>query len=332
MHTALPKVLVTRNLPESGLALLREHCAVQQWASDDVIPRDTLKTMLADKIACLALLTDRFDAELFDAAPGLKVVANLAVGFDNLDVDEATRRGVVLTNTPDVLTDATADYAWALLLAAARQIVPNADYVKAGKWKTWEPMGFLGPNIHHATLGIVGMGRIGHEVARRAHGFKMRIIYHDPQRAADAERDYGAEYCTDLDEVLRVADFVSLHVPLRPSTHHLIDRRSLALMKPRAVLINTARGAVVDPDALYDILAAGRIYAAAMDVTEPEPIPPDHQLLSLPNCLVTSHIASATFKTRDEMCELAARNILAVLHGERPLTPINPDVLEQMRI
>lgn len=330
MASATPRVLITRNLPAVGTDLLRQHgFAVERWESDDPIPRETLKRMIADKDACLAVVTDRFDAEMFDAAPNLKVVANFATGFDNLDVPEATRRGILLTNTPDVLNHSTADFAFALLLAVARNIVPGAAFIKRGEWTAWRPMIFLGPDVHGATLGIIGLGRIGREVARRATGFQMQVIYHGNRRDPDAERDFGVQFRENVDDVLREADFISLHVPLTARTRNLIDDRALSLMKPTAILINTSRGPVIDQDALYRALSEGRIRAAGLDVTTPEPLPTDHPLLSLPNCLIVPHIASATVETRDAMCLLAARNIVAALTGERPPTPINPDVLER---
>ncbi len=323
----MPNVLITRIIPEAGLQPLRDACDVEQWQSDEAIPRETLLRMIADKDACIAMSTDRFDATLFDAAPRLKVVANFAVGYDNLDVPEATRRGIVLTNTPDVLTDTTADFAWALLMAAARNVPQGQEYVRGGNWTTWKPNLLVAPDIHHATLGIIGMGRIGREVARRAAGFRMNILYHNRRRDEDAEREFGATYCANVDDLFRAADFITVHAPISPETYHLVSDDAFALMKPRAVLVNTARGGVVDPDALYRALATQRIHAAGLDVTEPEPLPADHPLLSLPNCIVTPHIASASFKTRDDTTDLAVRNILAVLHGERPPTPINPDAL-----
>src|SRR5262245_1285728 len=219
MGDTAPKVLITRNLPAVGTDLLREHgFVVEQWESDDTIPRDALMRMIADKDACLTVVTERFDAELFDAAPKLRVVANFATGFDNLDVPEATRRGILLTNTPDVLTHSTADFAFALLMAVARTIVPGAEFIRRGAWTAWRPMIFLEQDVHHATLGIIGLGRIGREVARRATGFQMRIIYSGNRRDPDAERDFGAEYRESPDDVLREADFVSLHVPLTERT------------------------------------------------------------------------------------------------------------------
>ncbi len=329
MSTTRPKVLITRIIPEVGVRLLRETCDVEQWQSNEGIPRDTLKVMLADKDACLALVTERFDADLFAAAPRLKVVANFAVGYDNLDLAEATRRGIMLTNTPDVLTETTADFAWTLLMAAARNVLPADEYIRAGRWTILKPGACLGQDVYGSTLGIIGLGQIGQAVARRATGFNMRVLYHSPRRVPDVEARYGAEYREHKADLLREADFVSLHAPLTPDTRHLIDADALALMKPTAVLVNTARGAIVDTDALVHALTTGRIFAAGLDVTDPEPLPADHPLMRLPNCVVAPHIGSGSFAARDATSVLAARNILAALRGERPPSLLNPDVLQK---
>jgi glyoxylate reductase len=326
----MAKVFVTRRIPDSGPALLREQpgWVVRQWESDEVIPRDRLLSGVQGCDALLTLLTDRVDAELLDAAgPQLKVVANMAVGYDNFVVPEMTRRGVLGTNTPDVLTDTTADLAFALLMAAARMLPQAQNYVFDGRWTTWGPTLFMGQDVHHATLGVLGLGRIGAAFARRAAGFEMRVIYADAVRRPDLELRHGYEYRPTVDDVLREADFVSLHVPYNAETHHLIDARRLALMKPTAVLVNAARGGVVDPDALYHALKDQRIFAAGLDVTEPEPLPADHPLLSLENCLVVPHIASASVATREAMSRLAAENIVGVLAGRPAPTPVNPEAL-----
>lgn len=325
----MPTVYITRNIPETGPRKLREAgYEVRVWASDDVVDRDRLLQEIQDCDGVLCLLTDRVDAEFLNAAPRLQVVANMAVGFDNFDVAALTRRRVIGTNTPGVLTDTTADFAWTLLMAAARLVVPGHEYVRAGKWQTWGPLLLRGQDVHHATLGLIGLGRIGCEVARRAQGFSMHVLYYDPIRRQDLERDYGLTY-TDMDRLLRESDFVSVHTPLTPETHHLISREQLRVMKKTAVLINTSRGPVVDMMALYEALRDGEIWAAGLDVTDPEPIPTDHPLLTLDNCLIVPHIASASYKTRDDMSGLAADNIIAVLSGRRPPTPVNPEVVEQ---
>jgi glyoxylate reductase len=322
-----PRVLVTRIIPDEGLRPLREACRVDLWEDELPPPREELLRRVAGVDGLLALLTDRVDDELLDAAgPQLRVVSNYAVGFDNVDVPACTRRGVAVGNTPGVLTETTADLAWALLMAAARRI-PEADrYVREGRWRTWGPMTLLGPDVHGATLGIVGFGRIGQAVARRASGFGMRILYHDVHRLPrEVESAAGAAY-TPLPSLLAESDFVSLHVNLTPETHHLIDAAALRSMKPDAVLVNTARGPVVDTDALADALAAGTIWAAALDVTDPEPLPADHPLVTSERCLVVPHIASASRVTRARMASMAAANLLAGLRGEPLPTAVNPEV------
>ena len=328
----MPKVFITRRIPEIGPDKLRQQSGwdVQQWDSDDVIPRDRLLQSAKGCDAILSLLTERIDGELLDAAgPQLKIVANLAVGFDNFVVPELTKRSVIGTNTPDVLTDTTADLAFALLMATARMLPQAEKYVKDGHWHTWEPLGFRGQDVHHATLGLVGLGRIGGAMARRASGFEMKVIYYDAYRRQDLEQQCGYEYRNSVEEVLREADFVSLHTPLTEETRHLMNPERLGMMKKTAILINSSRGPVVDPQALYDALKNGTIWAAGLDVTEPEPLPPDHPLLTLENCLVMPHIASASIKTRDAMSELAADNIINVLGGRAPKTPVNREVVEQ---
>ena len=328
----MPNVFVTRRIPEVGPRKLRQQAGweVRQWDSDDVIPRDRLLAAIRGCDAVLSLLTERVDAEFLDAAgPQLKVVANMAVGFDNFDVPEMTRRGVIGTNTPDVLTDTTADLAFALLMATARMLPQAQKYVFEGKWKTWGPLLFLGQDVHHATLGLIGLGRIGAAMARRASGFDMRVVYYDAYRRQDLEEQYGYAYRPSVEAVLREADFVSLHTPLSAETHHLMNAERLAMMKRTAVLINSSRGPVVDPKALYEALKNGTIWAAGLDVTEPEPLPVNDPLLTLDNCLVVPHIASASIKTRDAMSELAADNIIEVLNGRAPKTPVNREAVEQ---
>ncbi|HVG96341.1 MAG TPA: D-glycerate dehydrogenase [Chloroflexota bacterium] len=328
----MPKVFITRNIPAVGPQKLRQQSGwdVQQWEKDEVIPRETLLQAVKGCDAILSLLTERIDAELIEAAgPQLKVVANLAVGFDNFVVPEMSQRGVIGTNTPDVLTDTTADLAFSLLMATARMLPQAQKYVLDDKWKTWEPLGFLGQDVHHATLGLVGLGRIGAAMARRGAGFEMKVIYYDAYRRQDLEQQYGYEYRDSVEAVLREADFVSLHTPLMEETRHLMNAERLAMMKKTAILINSSRGPVVDPGALYDALKAGTIWAAGLDVTEPEPLPVTDPLLTLDNCLVVPHIASASIKTRDNMSELAADNIINVLQGRAPKTPVNPEVVKQ---
>jgi glyoxylate reductase len=324
------RVFISRKIPEEGLRMVTGATDATVWQDDLPPPRDELLRAVRGCDGILTLLTDRVDAELLDAAgPGLKVVSNYAVGFDNVDVPECTARRIPVGNTPGVLTETTADLAWALLMAAARRVVEGADYVRAGKWKTWGPLLLLGPDVHGATLGIVGFGRIGQAVARRAAGFGMKILYHDVSRVqAAVEGALGASFVS-LDELLAESDFVSLHVNLTPETEHLIDAERLREMKRSAVLVNTSRGPVVDNLALAEALRDGEIAAAALDVTEPEPLPVDHPLVGLPNCVVVPHIASASHATRARMAEMAAANLLAGLRGERLPTPVNPEVYDR---
>jgi len=322
-----PKVLVTKTIPQAGLDLVREACDADVWSNYEPMPRDVLLESVSGVSGLLSLSTNAVDAELMDAAgPELKVISNFAVGYDNIDVAAATGRGIPVGNTPGVLTDTTADLAFALLMAAARRIVEGAEYVKAGEWGAWRTVMPLGRDVHGATLGIIGMGRIGRAVARRATGFDMRVIYFDPYCDPDKAPFVGVGLHCSLEELLAEADFVSLHVPLNEETRHLIDANALAQMKPTAILVNSARGPVVDTDALYDALVENQIAGAALDVTDPEPLPSDHKLLSLPNCLVVPHIGSASVITRDRMAVLAAENLLAGVRGQRLPNCVNPEV------
>jgi lactate dehydrogenase-like 2-hydroxyacid dehydrogenase len=324
-----PRVLVTRVIPDEGLDPLRDACEVDLWDDELPPPRDELLRRVAGVDGLLSLLTDTVDDELLDAAgPQLKVVSNFAVGFDNIDVPACTRRGIPAGNTPGVLTETTADLAFALLMAAARRIPEAVAYVQEDRWKTWGPMLLMGVDVHGATLGIVGFGRIGREMARRGRGFGMEILYDDVHPATpEEEAELGARR-VEMDELLRESDFISLHVNLTDETHHLISTDALRAMKPTAVLVNTSRGPVVDPAALEAALRDGEIFAAGLDVTEPEPLPADHPLVQLPNCVVLPHIASASRTTRGKMAAMAAANLLAGLRGERLPTPVNPEVYD----
>lgn len=326
-----PRVYIARRLPDPAMAMLRDGADITVWGTDEVPPpRDVLLREAAASDGLLSLLTDRIDGELLDAAPRLRVVSNYAVGFDNIDVPAATARGVVITNTPGVLTETVADFAMALILATARRIVEADKYTRAGKWQSWMPMLFLGPDIHHATLGLVGLGRIGAAVAKRARGFDMKLLYYDVIRRADLERDLELEF-TSLEDVLRRSDFVSIHTPLTTETRHLIGARELRMMKKTAILVNTARGPIVDTQALGEALAAGVIAAAGLDVFEIEPIAKDHPLLRLDNVVAIPHIASASIETRAKMGTMAAENLLSTLEGRRPPNFVNPDVWERRR-
>ncbi len=324
------QVAVTRVIPDAGLDLLRDAAEVRLWEDELPPSPEELDTLLEGAAGALTLLTDRIDGEVLDRHPQLKVVSNFAVGFDNVDVPAATEHGVAVCNTPNVLNDATAEMAFTLMTAAARRVVEAADYVRDGKWKTWGPKLLLGQDLTGAALGIVGFGRIGKKLARMVSGFDMEVlvndVYHDPQ----AEEEFGVTYVS-LDELLERSDFVSLHVLLNEDTHHLIGTDQFKRMKSTAVLVNAARGPVVDTDALVHALQTGEIFAAGLDVTDPEPLPADHPLVSLPNCTVVPHIASATVTSRDNMAKLAANNLLDVLSGREPRAIVNPEVLERPR-
>jgi glyoxylate reductase len=303
---AMARVFATRRLPFPALDRLRAAHDVDEWPGDLPPGPEELRDRARAADGLLTLVTDPVDAALIDACPNLRAVANMAVGTDNIDVEAAAARGIAVGNTPDVLTDATADLAFALLLALARKIVPGAAKVHAGEWRTWEPAADLGADLAGATLGIVGWGRIGRAVGRRAEGFGMEIVH--------SSRSSGIP----LPELLDGADFVSLHTPLTPETRHLIDAPALARMKESALLVNTARGGVVDQEALRAALHEGAIAGAALDVTEPEPLPADHPLLDAPNLLVVPHVGSATVRTRARMADMAVDNLLAALDG-RPM-------------
>jgi glyoxylate reductase len=331
VRMAQPRVFVTRVIPDAGLDLLRERCDLEVWPEEMPPAREEIMRRVPELEGILAMLTDRMDAELMDAAPRLRVISNYAVGFDNVDLAAATARGIPVGNTPGVLTETTADLAFALLMAAARLILPGVEHIRAGRWRTWDPMALLGQDVHHAVLGLVGLGRIGVEMAKRARGFDMRVLYASRTRRPDLEQALGLDYCASLDELLPQADFVSLHTPLTPETQHLIDARALARMKRTAVLINTARGPVVDSQALAEALRSGVIGGAALDVTDPEPLPATHELLSLPNCLVVPHIGSASVNSRAAMAQLAAENLLAGLEGRPLKASPNPETSGRTR-
>jgi glyoxylate reductase len=320
-----PKVFVTRIIREKGLSQIEASCQADIWPEALPPDRETLIERVQGIDGLLCLLTDRIDAEVMDAAgPDLKVISNHAVGFDNIDVPAATARGIPVGNTPGILTDATADMTFALLLAAARRVVEAEKFLRAGQWKTWSPSMLLGMDVAGATLGIIGFGRIGKAVAIRATGFDMRILYYDPS-VSPSDPNLPA-VSTDLDSLLRDSDFVSLHVPLTPETHHLVNASFLRKMKPDAVLVNTSRGGVVDQEALYQALKERRIFAAALDVTDPEPLPIDNPLLELGNCIILPHIASASVYSRDMMAFLSAKNLLAGVNGEQLENCVNPEV------
>jgi len=323
-----PKVYVTRELPERGLKIIRERFDAEVWLEYAPPPKKVIieKTKNVDALA--SLLSDKIDAEVFDAALKLKIVAQMAVGFDNIDLQEATKRGIYVTNTPEVLTDTTADFAWALLMAVARRVVEADKYVRTGRWKVgWHPSMLQGRDIHGATIGIVGAGRIGYSVARRAKGFNMKILFYDVIPRPEMEKELGAKR-VDLDTLLRQSDFVSIHVPLMKETYHMINADRLKLMKKTAYLINNARGPVVDEKALYEALKENRMAGAGLDVFEHEPTPVDNPLLKLDNLVVAPHISSASYETRSQMAEMVAENLVAFFEGRKPPNLVNPDVMK----
>lgn len=328
---ARPKVFISRNIPDAGLAAIRAACDVDLWPDQLPPPADELLRRVKDCDGLVSLLTDRIDGALLDAAPKLKVVSNYAVGFNNVDVPACTARGVCVGNTPGVLTDATADIAVTLMLAAARCIGAGTADAKNGKWLTWEPLGWLGQDLVGRTLGIVGMGRIGFAAAKRLHhGWGMKVLYADQIPNAPAEKEFGATR-VEFDELLAQSDFVSAHVDLNPSTKGMFSTAQFAKMKRTAVFVNTARGPLVDQTALAAALRGGTIFAAGLDVTDPEPLPTSHELYQLPNCVIVPHIASATVETRNAMARLCANNVLAGVKGEALPTWVNPEVADKRR-
>ena len=322
---AKPKVFVTRIIPDKGLDMVKEFCEVDLWTEDLPPDRDELLKRVKGIDGLLCLLTEDINAEVMDVAgPQLKVISNYAVGFDNIDIQAATERNIPVGNTPDVLTDATADFSFALMMSAGRRILEGDRYVRSGKWKTWGPMLLLGTEMRGSTLGLVGFGRIGKAMARRAVGFDMNVIYYDP---LETRRDpYVKANSVDFETLLEESDFISLHTPLTSDTRHLIDAESLSRMKPNAVLVNTSRGPVIDMDALYEALRNHKIFAAGLDVTNPEPLPLDHPLLTLDNFIIAPHIASASRVARDKMAWLAAKNLIAGLEGNNLPNCVNQQV------
>ncbi len=328
---AKPKVFVTRILPEAGMKLIKEACDAEIWQEPLPPPYALIKQKIATCQGLASLLTDKVDAELLDAAPHLRVVSNFAVGFNNIDVPAATARGIAVGNTPGVLTDATADMALCLLVTAARRIVEGHQYTLSGKWKTWEPLGHLGQDLAGRTLGVVGIGRIGMAMARRCRGaWNMNILYHDVNRNLDAERELQARQ-VPFDTLLAEADFISIHTDLNEKTRGMFSTEQFKKMKRSAVLVNTARGPIVDEKALYTALASGAIFAAGLDVTDPEPPAMDNPLLKLPNIVIAPHIASATIATRNQMAEICAKNLIAGVTGQKLAAWVNPEVESKRR-
>jgi len=322
-----PRVFVTREIPERGLQIIKDRFDAEIWSEYAPPPKHVIIEKAANVDALASLLSDKIDAEVFDAAPNLKIVAQLAVGYDNIDVKEATKRGIYVTNTPGVLTETTADFAWALLMATARRVTEADNYVRSGKWKVgWHPSMLLGRDVYGATIGIVGAGRIGAAVARRAKGFNMKILFYDVVPRPELEQ-LGAE-SVDLETLLKESDFVSVHVPLLKATHHLMNEERLDLMKKTAYLINNSRGPVVDEKALYNALKKGRIAGAGIDVFEQEPTAADNPLLILDNVVVAPHVSSASHETRSKMAKMVSDNLVAFFEGRRPPNLVNPEVLK----
>ena len=323
-----PRVFVTRLMNQDALDTIDAETEMQVWPDERPPSPEQLREALRGMDGVLTNIMDRVDGPVVEQAPGLKVVSQLAVGVDNIDVAEMTRRGIPVGHTPGVLSKATADLAFALLMAAARRVVESERWVRQGNWSlAFHPNHWLGAEVSEATLGIVGMGKIGLEMAKRARGFDMRVLYHSRSRKPDDEARLGMEY-VGMERLLRESDFVSLHVPLTDETYHLIGDAQLRAMKPTSILVNAARGPVVDGRALHQALKEGRIAGAALDVTEPEPLPADDPLLGLDNVVVTPHVGSASHGSRKAMCMLAARNLLAGVKGERLVHCCNPEAYD----
>ncbi|GAB2542542.1 2-hydroxyacid dehydrogenase [Gracilibacillus alcaliphilus] len=313
-----PKIFITRKIPNNIVKKLEENCELAMWNSEDTpVPRHILQEKIREVDGLYCLLTDEIDEQMIESAQQLKVISNMAVGFNNIDITAAKANGIIVTNTPDVLTETTADLTFALLMATARRIPEAVDYIKNDQWRTWSPMQLTGRDIHGATLGIIGMGRIGTAVARRALGFNMNIIFHNRNKNLRSVEDLHAAYVS-LETLLREADFVCVMVPYTKHTHHLIAERELKMMKRTSILINTSRGGVVDEHALYQVLKEHNIFGAGLDVFAQEPINASHPLVSLPNVVALPHIGSASVQTRHKMAELAAENLICVLEKRQP--------------
>jgi glyoxylate reductase len=326
-----PRVFVTRRIPEIGLSKIAAACDMELWPEQLPPSYDVIRTKIKDCDGLVSLLTDKIDGPLLDAAPRLKVVSNFAVGFNNVDIPAATERGIAVGNTPGVLTDATADMAMVLLLAASRRLVESVDDAKAGRWKTWEPVGWLGQDLAGRTLGIIGMGRIGYAVAKRCRfGWDMKVLYTDVNQNKPAEADLGARK-VELETLLKESDFVSVHTDLNAQTKGMFNTDLFKQMKKTAVFINTARGPLVDQKALADALRSGTIFAAGLDVTDPEPLATSHELFGLANCVIAPHIASATVQTRNEMARICAENVIAGTTGGKLTAPVNSEVEPKRR-
>jgi len=324
-----PRIYITRPLPEAAMRILEGHVEFRMWDREgEPVKRDTLLREIVDVDGIICLITEKMDAEVIEHAHRCRVIAQVAVGYDNIDVAAATRRGILVTNTPGVLTETTADMGWAILMATARRVVGGDKFTRSGRWKTWELMGFTGQDVHGATLGIVGLGRIGASIARRAKGFGMSILYYNRRRNEALEGELGARHLP-LDDLLRQSDFVMISCALTQETRHLIGERELGLMKPSAILVNIARGPIVDQRALYRALVDHKIWAAGLDVFEVEPVPMDEPLLKLDNVVIPPHLGSASTATRTKMATMAAENCQAGVTGKVPPNVVNPEALER---
>ncbi|GAB3047664.1 2-hydroxyacid dehydrogenase [Virgibacillus ainsalahensis] len=318
-----PNIYITRKISEEIIAPYRKQWDIRMWErEEEPVPRDILLQEVKQVDGLLSMLSDKVDGELLDMAPDLKIVSNLAVGYDNIDVAEAQKRNVLVTNTPDVLTETTADLAFALLMATARRLVESNEYIKNNQWKNWSPYLLAGSDVHHKTIGIVGMGRIGEAVARRARGFGMKVLYHNRTRKYDAEKTLPAAY-VDFDVLLNEADFVVSVIPLTPETNKMFNESVFNKMKTSAIFINVSRGAVVDEGALLEALKTKQIKAAGLDVFDGEPIQSDHPFVQLDNVICLPHIGSASKETRTNMMKLCLENITAVMNGYNPKTPVS---------
>ncbi len=328
MTTTKARAFISRKIPQPAIDIVAAACDYAIWDDTLAAPRDLFLKEAAQSDGVLVMPSEKINDEFLDAAPRCKVVCNMAVGYDNIDMPALSKRGVLATNTPDVLTETTADVAWALLMASARRLVEGQKTMEAGQWSAWHPFYMLGQDVYGATIGIVGAGRIGAAVARRADAFGMRVLYHNRKRSPQLEVTTGADYRA-FDDLLRESDYVVMTAPLTTETRGMFGTREFGLMKDSAIFVNVARGAVVKERELYEALKAGRPWAAGIDVFEVEPTPRDNPLFTLPNFTGTPHVGSATLRTRTAMATLAAKNLVAVLMGQPPLTPINPEVLRQ---
>ena len=313
-----PTVYITRKIPDEIVKKIAEECTVRMWGEQDIaVPKSVLEQEIEKADGLFCLLTETIDKTMIEKAKKLRIISNMAVGYNNIDVNAAKAKNILVTNTPDVLTETTADLTFSLLMATARRVVEASAYLRKGKWKTWSPMQLTGQDIYGATIGIIGMGRIGEALARRAKGFNMNIIYFNRNRKQKLEEEIEMQY-QDLNSLLRKSDFICIMTPYSSETRGLISEKELSLMKKSAILINTARGGIVDEEALYYALRKGEIWAAGLDVFMNEPISVDHRLLTLPNVVATPHIGSASIQTRLKMADLAAENLLLALKGRIP--------------